>query len=266
VFGRTWLSFCTPAGLAGMIVWGRPDIDEMAPALCAIPVRGSSLAEPRDRYLDVRRIEGLDAPVFAAFAEHVATERESMRRSVRRLAVAHGTAFMGAIAQGFGTVAPTPFPMQLFADPDDALGWLGAPPALALELEQLQAAALGTTPLVRDMRGELHGRLRGAGLPAVAAALGMSARSLQRRLREHGTSFQHELNRLRIEEAQRLLAGSDATVTEIALAVGSASVHHFGTLFRRFTGMTPTQWRTCENATDESALCGGTTAKHANVP
>ena len=243
VFGRTWLSFCTDVGLAGLLVWGRPDADDVAPLLRAIPVHDSPLAEPRDRYLDLHRIESLDAPIFAAFAEYVATERERMRASIRCIAVTHGTALMGAVAQGFGTVAPTPFPVRLFADPADALGWLGAPSSLAIELEQLQAAALDTTPLVRDMRAQLRGQLRGAALATMAAALGLSARSLQRKLREHGTSFQHELNRLRVEESQQLLAGSDSTVTEIAMAVGSASVHHFGTLFRRFTGMTPTQWR-----------------------
>jgi AraC-like DNA-binding protein len=150
---------------------------------------------------------------------------------------------MGALAQGFGAVAPTLFPVGMFAEPVDALAWLDAPPSLAVELEYLQAAALHTTPLLRDMRAQLRGRLRGAALATVAAALGLSARSLQRKLREHGTSFQRELNRLRVEEAQQLLVDSDATVTEIAMAVGSASVHHFGTLFRRFTGVTPTQWR-----------------------
>jgi AraC-like DNA-binding protein len=75
----------------------------------------------------------------------------------------------------------------------------------------------------------------------VASAAG--PRSLQRRLHEHGTSFEIELDALRVEIAQRLMLRTEASLTEISLAVGCASPGHFGVLFRKATGMSPRRWR-----------------------
>jgi len=47
----------------------------------------------------------------------------------------------------------------------------------------------------------------------------------------------------RIEKAKRLLAGSDHSVTEIALSVGFAETSAFTNAFRRMTGLSPTQYR-----------------------
>lgn len=47
----------------------------------------------------------------------------------------------------------------------------------------------------------------------------------------------------RIDHAQMLLLASDKSLAEIAFQCGLADQAHFSRLFRRFTGMTPTQWR-----------------------
>lgn len=51
------------------------------------------------------------------------------------------------------------------------------------------------------------------------------------------------LRRARLERAEQLLTGGDATVTTIAHRVGFSSVSHFIAAFRRHTGMTPGQYR-----------------------
>ena len=51
------------------------------------------------------------------------------------------------------------------------------------------------------------------------------------------------LRRARLERAERLLAGGDATVTTVAHQVGFSSVSHFIAAFGRHTGMTPGQYR-----------------------
>ncbi|MFG6150648.1 bifunctional transcriptional activator/DNA repair enzyme AdaA [Halobacillus sp. B23F22_1] len=48
----------------------------------------------------------------------------------------------------------------------------------------------------------------------------------------------------RIEEAKSLIESSARSITTIALDVGFKSPSHFSTVFSKFVGMTPTQYRT----------------------
>ena len=82
-----------------------------------------------------------------------------------------------------------------------------------------------------------HGGVR------IARRLGLSERSLQRRLQELGTTFHQELVALRLAEARRRMLDSDAPLTRIALEVGFASIQQFSTQFREATGEPPSQWR-----------------------
>ena len=58
-----------------------------------------------------------------------------------------------------------------------------------------------------------------------------------------GASPHAYLAALRIERAQKLLAASDASVTEIASRVGYGSPSHFTKAFRQSTGLTPRAFR-----------------------
>ncbi len=49
--------------------------------------------------------------------------------------------------------------------------------------------------------------------------------------------------RHRISEAEAALAGSNATIAEIAASCGFANQQHFTTAFKRYTGATPAAWR-----------------------
>ena len=49
--------------------------------------------------------------------------------------------------------------------------------------------------------------------------------------------------RLRIERAMTLMARTEASLSEVALAVGFADQSHFSRAFRRLTGVTPALWR-----------------------
>jgi AraC-like DNA-binding protein len=78
---------------------------------------------------------------------------------------------------------------------------------------------------------------------ATAAALGVSARSLQDRLQRSGSSFRVELHAARVLAAKALLAETPQKLTAIALEVGYSSLQHFSTRFRKATGLTPSEWR-----------------------
>jgi AraC-like DNA-binding protein len=56
------------------------------------------------------------------------------------------------------------------------------------------------------------------------------------------TPHQYLMQR-RIEKAKELLAATDLSVTEICLAVGFESLGSFSTLFRRYVGRAPQQYR-----------------------
>ena len=78
---------------------------------------------------------------------------------------------------------------------------------------------------------------------AVAAELAMSGRTLQRRLREEGTSFRDVLASTRRDLAEALLASGAGSVTEIGHRLGFSETAAFSRAFRRWTGQSPASWR-----------------------
>ena len=63
-----------------------------------------------------------------------------------------------------------------------------------------------------------------------------------------GTSPKDHILRLKIERGANLLRDTDASVTDVAHALGFSSSQHFATAFRRYTGMSPTQYRSSRPA------------------
>jgi len=246
VAGRCWLTFCVRDSVTGFVVWGSPRLEDANALVELLPLEDSPLTRRRPRLIDVRRMGAIEQPALARLAGHFALNAERLGSLVERAAVVHGGGLGLAIASGLPSLTSMPYDVSFFTEPVAALAWLGCKfgPRIAGELDALQADTLGITPLVRELRAHIAGNLRAATLPTAAIALGMSSRSLQRKLREQATSFQAELNVVRVEVAKRLLSDGDAPVATIARDVGCASPQHFGTLFRRATGKTPRQWRT----------------------
>ncbi len=80
-------------------------------------------------------------------------------------------------------------------------------------------------------------------LSAIAADLGMSARTLQRRLSDDGHSFQHLVDLARRELAERLLRETGYSLAEIAFLTGFAEQSGFTRAFKRWAGQTPRSYR-----------------------
>lgn len=78
---------------------------------------------------------------------------------------------------------------------------------------------------------------------AVAQALHLSQRTLQRRLREEGTSYQQLLDDTRRELAEQYLGQVDLTLLEVAYLLGFADPSNFFRAFRRWFGETPGEYR-----------------------
>jgi AraC-like DNA-binding protein len=247
IAGPNWISYCHDERLSGVVLWGHLDEGDARALLRTTPLAGPSpLAVGRARLVDARLLDVPTPQVFMALHEHFATHREVSAQAVTRLALLRPEGLVGALAVGFARVLDTPFPMETFTDPADALAWLELTEyAFVLEeVERLQSAQAGGAAVVRDLRTALEqGSLASATLAAVARKMGLSARSLQRRLREAGTSFQRELAGARVRVAQRRFAESAASISEVAYEVGYSTVHQFSAVFRKATGLSPRQWK-----------------------
>ena len=76
-------------------------------------------------------------------------------------------------------------------------------------------------------------------LTYIASQLAISNRTLQRRLREEGTTFQKVLDELREELARHYLSTTDYTSVEISFLLGYEEPNSFYRAFRAWTGQTP---------------------------
>ena len=81
-------------------------------------------------------------------------------------------------------------------------------------------------------------------IPAVAREIGVSERTLQRRLQHEGTSFQFLLTAVRRARARELLANTALDFGEAAFLLGYEDKNSFFRAFRLWEGKTtPSSWR-----------------------
>lgn len=80
-------------------------------------------------------------------------------------------------------------------------------------------------------------------IKTVASELGMSERTLQRRLTDEGTSFKSLLTQVRHEQALEFLADPSLDIKEVAFLIGFEDQNSFYRAFRLWEGNTPSNWR-----------------------
>lgn len=113
------------------------------------------------------------------------------------------------------------------------------------QLEQTQT----DRPIERSLVESLHRLVCDAlpsGSPAmddVARRLGMSARTLQRRLGDVDTTFQKFVERTRADLATHLLKETGHPLAEIAFLLGFSEQSAFQRAFKRWHGLTPAEYR-----------------------
>lgn len=99
--------------------------------------------------------------------------------------------------------------------------------------------------VAEKVRAELISRLP-AGEPArsaVATALNLSEKTLQRRLRDEDSSYQQILDETRSELAQQYLRDRKISVCEVTFRLGFSDQSSFTRAFRRWTGVSPGEFR-----------------------
>jgi AraC-like DNA-binding protein len=88
-----------------------------------------------------------------------------------------------------------------------------------------------------------HGKARA---PVIASRLGVSLRTLMRRLAAEGLTFSIVLDRLRADLAQRYLRDGDLSISKIAWLLGYRDPSAFTHAYKRWTGRTPRDARAPE--------------------
>jgi AraC-like DNA-binding protein len=238
--GTSWIFACPSDGLYVTLLGGRPGEVELG-ALArsyAVPAAKTS----HSVLFDGSRVEEVDARALGMLLDHFHTRAKAFTRSLTQVAVVHGAGVAGAVFAGYPRMIPLPCETRLFADTDEALVWLGAlPPVRDAVLTLAGSLASRDVDVVR--LGALLDERPALSVDDAARALAIASRTLQRRLREAGTSFRAESDRARRDMAMRRLLRPDDALATIAAAVGFASVQSFTDWFRAQTGEAPGTWR-----------------------
>lgn len=117
--------------------------------------------------------------------------------------------------------------------------------AAGTEVAAVLATPVGSGSVTGTVAGAVALTLT-AGPPrvdAVARSLGVSARTLQRRLASEGATFQGVVDGVRRDEAARQLRRGGLSLGDIADRLGYAEQASFTRAFQRWHGTTPSRWR-----------------------
>ena len=204
-------------------------------------------------------VEGEDGPVSRAYAEYC------LAVFVLHVRAATSPAFAPRLATFTHRLPPDigeherifGCPVRFEAEQDrlvfDRAAWeapiTGAQSGVLQVLMEHADHLLSTLPrgpeLIERTRRAIGGRLRGGdpSLESVARELGMSERSLQRRLRSLGYTYNALADEVREATARLYLEQPDMALAEIGYLLGFADQSSFNHAFKRWTGCTPREAR-----------------------
>lgn len=195
-------------------------------------------------------IEFLAALFFSALREAAGTRIEPQEAAFvhqRRRGAEEMAAFFGCPVR-FGAPAS-----RIVFKPEDLDLPLASGDRLLLRVlrafgdQMLHGRGLGrkSSDLTAQVEEAVSARLSGgtASLANVAADLGMSPRTLSRKLARAGTSYFTVLEELRKALAIRYLRETRLPLSEIAFLLGYSGLNSFSEAFRRWTGQSPGQFR-----------------------
>ncbi|MBL9025321.1 MAG: helix-turn-helix transcriptional regulator [Myxococcales bacterium] len=226
----------------GIIIWGRPDERDVDEICAAHEVGASPLFRGHTSLVDLRALESVDLLAFERLLAYLVKRRDVWSPNVSRQAVLHRGGFAHAAIIGMFQFLRPGHPVSFFDDAAAAYEAVGVSEART-ELEALRVDLLGVPDVVRRVRSALQALAADAEPAEVARAMGMSTRSLQRRLAACGTSLSEERQRHIVRASERLLEGTELDLAAIAAHVGASSPSHLVTLFRAHHGVTPGEFR-----------------------
>lgn len=123
-------------------------------------------------------------------------------------------------------------------------------PALFEFLETHALGALASRPKTNDLVDRLRHLMRAAlkqgepNIERLSVGLKMSARTLQRRLTELDTTFLEVLDGVRFDLARSFLREARLDNSHVAYLLGYSELRAFDRAFKRWSGLTPSDYRT----------------------
>ncbi|HEY1959611.1 MAG TPA: helix-turn-helix transcriptional regulator [Polyangiaceae bacterium] len=213
------------------------DLRSLVPLLVALR------SFPRHASLwDVSRVGDVEPDAFTGLQDYFAAHFREPLPIVRVAVLAPSKGPLRAAAAGMFSFLEPPYPARAFTDASAALDWLGAPREACLRALEEESAALLADAFDDVVSAWVEANAKTANIERCAAGVGVSRRTLQRRLRERDTSFEALANRARVRVAERLLA-TDASLGAIAFEAGFSSPERFSRIFRDITGEAPSAAR-----------------------
>jgi len=125
---------------------------------------------------------------------------------------------------------------------------------LAPQLDEELRKQSGEENFIETVRREIQQKLTGRRptIEDIARALHISSRTLQRRLQEEASSFQHVLEEARHQLARHYLNNSVLELNEAAYLLGYEDSNSFVRAFRSWEGIPPARWREQQRASAAS--------------
>jgi AraC-like DNA-binding protein len=241
VCGQNFVYGCFDDDLFAACLWG--DVVDVAMLVSAYEAETRTQGTHTSLF-DASKIDHVDRASYVPLTEFIHRRRSELSAHVRSVALVRPGGLVGIVVTGFRDLLD-PIPTELFVDRVEALKWLGRPDATAraAELEALATYVEGGSAIVRTVRALLASDVATWTVASVARKLGLTQRTLQRRLKEANTTFGAEYRAAQVRTAERLLRDTNTNLTAIALEVGCGSLQQFSTLFRRVNGTSPSLWR-----------------------
>lgn len=125
----------------------------------------------------------------------------------------------------------------------------GSFPQIHLQSKQILEQQIANSPLQKGLVKRItriianQKSLLNEPIEAIAYALHMSSRTLQRRIAQEGTSFVELKDRIKFKLAADALKSSNQSIEEISEELRFSDRHSFTRAFKRWSGMTPTAYR-----------------------
>jgi len=211
-------------------------------------VRHRSLRPPLCRVVDGRALAGIDDDAWDQMVSAVSSQAESLRPAFERQAIIVAPGIAGARTAALLPALGPGDACRVFVDPDEAYRFVDPidGPLAKASVDALVASVTSIRIVEARARAWVAGNLRAADVGVCAASLGMSTRTLQRKLRELGSSYRALVADERVAAARAQLEDGDAKVEAIARAIGCSSASQLGVLLRRAGHASPSALRAAQ--------------------
>lgn len=233
----------TEAPACATFVWGTPEVEAVPLFTKVVNVELTADLPPHVAFVDFSQLVALTRPVFEEGTRYLAGAQDPSRERVLKRAMVFGKGLSGTLAAGIYPVIGNDLPYQGFTDPFAAAAWLGIPAESVECWISLRDSIMRRSEIIRELRARFHAQGAPASAESIARSFGMSARTMQRKLKEAGSSFQLELDRYRLALAMEQLSVSATKVATIAHGLGFRTANHFSVWFRKQAGASPAQFR-----------------------